>query len=529
MDWYRYPRGDRAILLLLVGVALVGAVPQPAPRGAAPPAHGDGAQRDEAAKAEAVLVSLRRSIAWYQAARGTMQGIRGAIDGSFDRAEEQTAQRVVQRAFEAAGARAAVLDADQPAGDTDASARPTRSARRAQLAAVIAHEQREVERITARLRAAPAAARPALERELAMARSRLELGQLQAEFLTQRDRIDSTAPGEDAELRDYIQILRDTLPELGSAGEAPAAAPAAEAAQSRGVGPSGAWRLTYRLLALQRNRSALKELGRATDELDREVRAEIQTTRETVRPMMARLRELTGPAAGDGPGVEERREEFRRLVGRTRLLGTVLLPLREQSALLRRYVSDVDAWGRTLDRETGQALRGLAVEFVGIVIALGAIFLAAVLWRIAVVRYVSNDYHRRLLLTTRHVVLVVAVVMVLVFHFASELTALVAVLGFAAAGVAFALQNVILAVAGYFSMVAPNGIRVGDRVSLQGPFGYVHGEVIEIGVVRTRLRELTGDPLQPTGRIMVFPNSVAFTGSFIKHPPSESRRESRAA
>jgi small-conductance mechanosensitive channel len=105
----------------------------------------------------------------------------------------------------------------------------------------------------------------------------------------------------------------------------------------------------------------------------------------------------------------------------------------------------------------------------------------------------------------------------------------VAVLGFAAAGIAFALQNVILAVAGYFSMVAPNGIRVGDRVSLQGPFGYVHGEVIEIGVVRTRLQELTGDPLQPTGRIMVFPNSVAFTGSFIKHPPSEPRRHSLAA
>ena len=77
----------------------------------------------------------------------------------------------------------------------------------------------------------------------------------------------------------------------------------------------------------------------------------------------------------------------------------------------------------------------------------------------------------------------------------------------------------ILAVAGYFSMVAPNGIRVGDRVSLQGPFGYVHGEVLEIGFVRIRLRELSGDGLQPTGRTVVFPNSVVFTGSFYKLPP----------
>jgi small-conductance mechanosensitive channel len=140
-------------------------------------------------------------------------------------------------------------------------------------------------------------------------------------------------------------------------------------------------------------------------------------------------------------------------------------------------------------------------------LALAAILAGSVLWRIAVVRYVASDYQRRLLLTARHIV--VAVALVLVFHFASELTALVAALGFAAAGIAFALQNVILAVAGYFSMMAPNGIRVGDRVSLQGPFGYVHGEVIEIGVVRTRLRELAGTPLQPSGGTLVFPNSVA--------------------
>jgi small-conductance mechanosensitive channel len=101
---------------------------------------------------------------------------------------------------------------------------------------------------------------------------------------------------------------------------------------------------------------------------------------------------------------------------------------------------------------------------------------------------------------------------------------LVTGLGFAAAGIAFALQNVILAVAGYFTMVAPNGIRVGDRVSLQGPFGYVHGEVAEIGFVRVKLNELAGEPLKPTGRVVVFPNSVVFTGTFFKDPAGDSAR-----
>ena len=138
---------------------------------------------------------------------------------------------------------------------------------------------------------------------------------------------------------------------------------------------------------------------------------------------------------------------------------------------------------------------------------------------------VADASRRRLLLTLRTIVVTTALTLVIVFHFASELTALVTALGFAAAGIAFALQNVILALAGYFSMVAPNGIRVGDRVSLQGPFGYVRGEVLDIGLVRIRLRELDGEPLRPTGRIVVFPNSVVFTGSFFKHPPAEDRGE----
>src|SRR5207249_11612356 len=133
------------------------------------------------------------------------------------------------------------------------------------------------------------------------------------------------------------------------------------------------------------------------------------------------------------------------------------------------------------------------------------------------------------LLTVRNVVTMAAIALVLIFHFTTELTALVTALGFGAAGIALALQNVILAVAGYFSMVAPNGIRVGDRVSLQGPFGYVHGEVIDIGFVRIRLQELAGNPLTPTGRIVVFPNSVVFTGSFFKDLSTREEPPARAA
>jgi hypothetical protein len=513
------PASRRIVVALLTGASLVGAMPHADAQDPTAPAG------EPVATAESVMAPLQRSIAWYQDARVVMQSIRGALDGDVDRGEEEIAQRALQRAFDAARARAAMLAQQEQTGGPETRPRPGRAKRRSELEAAVERSERDVAELRARLGPATAAARPAIDRELTAARNRLELGRVQLEFLTKLDRADSSTPDEEGDLSDQIQALQDALPASSPAAGTPAAGTTAP----RAAAPEGAWALVYRLLALQRHRSSLKELVRTTNELVGEIRGEIRSTRQTVRPMMARLRELADRPAVDGKSAADGQNEFRALLARTKLLGAVMLPLREESALLRRYVADVEAWRRTLDREVGQVLRGLAIEVVGIAIALGAILAGSVLWRIAVVRYVTNDYHRRLLLSARHVVVVTAITLVLVFHFASELTALVAVLGFAAAGIAFALQNVILAVAGYFSMVAPNGIRVGDRVSLQGPFGYVHGEVIEIGVVRTRLQELTGDPLQPTGRIMVFPNSVAFTGSFIKHPPPSARRHSIAA
>jgi small-conductance mechanosensitive channel len=57
-------------------------------------------------------------------------------------------------------------------------------------------------------------------------------------------------------------------------------------------------------------------------------------------------------------------------------------------------------------------------------------------------------------------------------------------------------------------VVGRYGIRVGDRISIAG----VTGDVIDIGLVRLYLMELagTGIDLYPTGRVVVFSNSVLF-------------------
>ena len=130
--------------------------------------------------------------------------------------------------------------------------RPARAKRRAELEAAIEGGERDVARLRARLGTASAAARPALERELAAASNRLELGRVQLEFLTKLDQVDSSTPGEEADLPDQIQALQDTLPALSPATGAPAVVTTSPVQAP----PTGAWALVYRLLALQRNRSA---------------------------------------------------------------------------------------------------------------------------------------------------------------------------------------------------------------------------------------------------------------------------------
>ena len=81
----------------------------------------------------------------------------------------------------------------------------------------------------------------------------------------------------------------------------------------------------------------------------------------------------------------------------------------------------------------------------------------------------------------------IAVGVIIAFTFATELGSMATFAGLLTAGVAVALQNVILSVAGYFFLMGKYGIRVGDRVQIAG----VTGEVVDIGLVRLHLLELS--------------------------------------
>jgi len=89
------------------------------------------------------------------------------------------------------------------------------------------------------------------------------------------------------------------------------------------------------------------------------------------------------------------------------------------------------------------------------------------------------------------------------------------VLGLITAGLAFAMQELIGALAGWFNIVSGAIYRVGDRVQVGG----VRGDVIDITPLRTKVMEIgssMGDDTwvrgrQYTGRIVAVSNKMTFT------------------
>jgi small-conductance mechanosensitive channel len=120
----------------------------------------------------------------------------------------------------------------------------------------------------------------------------------------------------------------------------------------------------------------------------------------------------------------------------------------------------------------------------------------------------SEPRRRRQFLVLRRVVIGFLIVIVLTVGFVSEFSSLATFAGFITAGIAVGLQAALLSVAAYFFIIGRYGIRVGDRISVAG----ITGDVVDIGLVRLYLMELAGTGLDfyPTGRIVVFSNSVLF-------------------
>jgi len=170
-----------------------------------------------------------------------------------------------------------------------------------------------------------------------------------------------------------------------------------------------------------------------------------------------------------------------------------------------------------------ESAAGLAVTSVAIVA--GAVVLRLLITPLVRRRF-GTDHYRRYWAAKLTTYAITAVGIVLFIALWAPLGGrLSVILGFATAGVAFAMQEVIGALFGWLNIVAGRIYTVGDRIEVGG----VRGDVLDITPLRTTVLEIGSDPdleggptswigaRQPTGRVVAVSNRKTFTEPVYNH------------
>jgi small-conductance mechanosensitive channel len=485
---------------------------------------------------EQVVQILDETVDWYRTLGTQQQHATQPSDLLILFANRQTADKVVGLAFEIARANAELLSSEAAAGRSAADASSPQSLTQQQqlLDAQRQSIQQEIDADRQKLTASGkvkqdvGAKLTELQGELAMVNARKNLLDTMTEFVHTSD---PKAAGANA-LKAQIDAIAATIPgSSANQASAPSATGSSTAAGSTATSPTsndssraaparhGIWDLGTNVLRQRSKIDTIDVIGRHTAALAETFDKISAQPLTQLKTYAARSEALAAQADNAGSGaLKDLRNEFDTLAWLFKQTSDILVPLTKERVLLRQYQHNLDNWRDAAQRQYYEALTALAVRSGIVVGILAIVFVLAEVWRRAVLRYAHEPRRRYQLLLVRTIVLWTIVIGVVGLSFVTEISTFATFAGLLTAGLAVAMQSVLVSIVGYFFLIGKYGIRVGDRIQI----GAVVGEVIDLGLVRMHLMELNQQgPLGPTGRVVAFANLVVFqaSGGLFKQIP----------
>jgi small-conductance mechanosensitive channel len=493
---------------------------------------------ESAPKAPDILAYLTETINWYRGTVVEQQIANEPGDMRFLDDNRRISSQIVRLAFDFARLEEQ-NESKEPKGSQaqDQANSPSRHQRLLQAAAIadqqVEQSQNELRSLRQELETAPKRMRASLDSQIAEAQSELEFRQARRDALRNMLQFatETTAQGMGATgLRAQIEELARSVPDALSDAEETLAEqnttgriPESTSLSANTQQPSGIWELAASLLRLSHKGHTLDERIRSTNQL-------MQKAKQLREPSVANLRGLiqsgdqiaNQPPSRDPSVLAQQKKQLDTLTAQFKQSSAGLLPLRKQGILLNLYKKTIENWRAAVGNEYGDRMRSFLVRLAILVIIIALVFAAGKVWRRAILRYIQETRRRYQFLLFGKIMIWIAVSAIIAFTFTTELGSVATFAGLLTAGVAVAMQNVLLSVAGYFFLIGKYGIRIGDRVQIAG----VTGEVVDIGLVRLHLLELAsgGTDAQPSGRVVAFSNSIVFqpTSGVFKQIPGTS-------
>jgi small-conductance mechanosensitive channel len=488
-----------------------------------------------------VIQVLDQTIDWYRTLGIQQQVSNEPSDLLILYDNRQTANQVIGSAFEVARANAEILAKQTgPKNDGDASGSSQYlSELQNKFTAQGLKVQSELQSDQDQLAAAPPEQKIELQAKISELQGELDLVNARKSLLTTLSSFTNqsgTGGTSASALKAQIDAMAVTVPySAGAASTSPnaassappspntastgsassTAAPNPSVPTSALTGASGIAAARFGIWDLAANVVRLSEKAATIDAIDQHTAA-LQTTFAGFRtPLIDELKQLsargdvlaTQADTADSATLNSERGQLDVLSNQFKQASALLIPLSKIGVLLDQYRRNIANWHEAIENQYVNALKTLGVRLGVLSVLLAIVFVAAEVWRRAVLRYVQDTRRRYQFLLLRRIAVWCVGVVIVGFAFASELGSIVTFAGLITAGLAVAMQSVLVSIVGYFFLIGKYGIRVGDRVQI----GEVTGEVIELGLVRLHLMELGGHgSLGPTGRVVAFANAIVF-------------------
>jgi small-conductance mechanosensitive channel len=476
--------------------------------------------------ASQVVQFLNQTIAWYRQFPALERVATEPTDWMAVYNNRQTANQIVQIGFDFARARADSIAKEASAGPAQnqgASSTQYQALRQwqtkidQQIKDTQAERDSDLQKLgsaTGKRRQQLQAEVSELQGELALAQARRDALRSMVEFTSGAGTGGLGATGLRAQIEALAGSVPGALSNPAGASHSATSAPNVQtdlltaAAANKPETTPGIWGLTERVFALS---DKIHTLDSAIAETDALAAASAQMR----APMVARLRSLSQQGdelaeqadTADAATLEQEKKQLDFLATQFKQMTATLIPLSKENVLLTAYSRNIASWRDAVRAEYRTTLKSLLARGAFLVVVIAVVFAAAELWRRGIYRYVHDSRRRYQFLLLRKFAMWATIIGIIALTFATRLGSVLTFAGLLTAGVALALQNVILSVVGYFFLIGKFGVKVGDRVQI----GEVRGEIVDIGLVRLHLMELRGAGADiPTGRVAAYSNSIVF-------------------
>jgi small-conductance mechanosensitive channel len=522
----------KAVLIAVFVVAVISlAVPQttaPAqPPAPATPVSNTPAGSTSAVAPAQIIDFLSRTIAWYRELPVQQQLATEPADLTYVQENRTLANQVVQLAFDYARAQAQA-QAKQVKANSDQAQPSQQYQRLTQMAQKTDQDledtQKELQDTRDKLARATAAKRKLMQAQVDELESEINLLQARRDALNTMVEFVASSTSGGLGLRAQIEELARSVPAsishpqgTNATGNTPELTTNNQVA--RKAPPTGIWGLSADLVHLSSKRSTLSNQLSATRQLSDACKNMRKPLLDSLRGLMTQGDQLFNAAdSADPQQLAQEKQQLDVITGQFKQTSAGMLPLSKIIVLLDVYQRTLTNWREAIGSDVHEEARELLLRISVLLALIGVVLAIGEIWRRTTFRYIHEARRRYQFLLLRRVVMWVAIILIIVLAFATQLGSAVTFAGLLTAGVAVALQNVIVSVVAYFFLIGKYGIRVGDRVQIAG----VTGEVVDIGLVRIHVMELGGPgDSQPTGRVVALSNSIVFqpTAGLFKQIP----------